>query len=230
MKDTNDELVTATLRALAVLVPFLGSAIVIGGKRAKLFNDGRPNDIRTISRTKRTSQTQTRTVQHVIESASVIEINNLSVPSVRPRPDGEEGSDSQEILQSTEEDLEKWDDWNTNENVDNLEEDILVMETDDVLESQTDDLIVPTMKIDPNSTKQANNKSIPDISELDIKNQVHSNDDDIDFFEDMEPVINKSNKFLIDEQNDKRMEKEINSKLAFANNDNNEEGWEDGWE
>ncbi|CAA9997176.1 unnamed protein product [Nesidiocoris tenuis] len=40
--DVNDELVASTLRALADLVPILGSATVIGGKRAKHFSDGRP--------------------------------------------------------------------------------------------------------------------------------------------------------------------------------------------
>lgn len=42
IKDTNEQLVSATLRALADLIPVLGAAAVIGGKRAKLFTDGRP--------------------------------------------------------------------------------------------------------------------------------------------------------------------------------------------
>ncbi|KAL1132006.1 hypothetical protein AAG570_011616 [Ranatra chinensis] len=42
IKDTNNNLVTATLIALAELVPILGAATVIGGKRAKHFSDGRP--------------------------------------------------------------------------------------------------------------------------------------------------------------------------------------------
>jgi hypothetical protein len=42
IKDTNEQLVSATLRALADLIPVLGAATVIGGKRAKLFTDGRP--------------------------------------------------------------------------------------------------------------------------------------------------------------------------------------------
>lgn len=43
IKDTNDNIVASTLRALSLLVPILGAAIVIGGKRARLFTDGRPN-------------------------------------------------------------------------------------------------------------------------------------------------------------------------------------------
>ena len=42
IKDTNEQLVSVTLRALADLVPVLGAAAVVGGKRAKLFTDGRP--------------------------------------------------------------------------------------------------------------------------------------------------------------------------------------------
>jgi hypothetical protein len=42
IKDTNEQLVSATLRALADLIPVLGATAVIGGKRAKLFTDGRP--------------------------------------------------------------------------------------------------------------------------------------------------------------------------------------------
>lgn len=42
IKDTNDTVVASTLRALALLVPILGASVVIGGKRARLFTDGRP--------------------------------------------------------------------------------------------------------------------------------------------------------------------------------------------
>jgi SCY1-like protein 3 len=42
IKDNDDDLVAKTLRALADLVPLLGAATVIGGKRGKLFTDGRP--------------------------------------------------------------------------------------------------------------------------------------------------------------------------------------------
>jgi uncharacterized membrane protein len=42
IKDTNEQLVSVTLRALADLIPVLGATAVIGGKREKLFTDGRP--------------------------------------------------------------------------------------------------------------------------------------------------------------------------------------------
>lgn len=42
MKDENDELVAATLQSLASLVGILGGAAVVGGKRGRMFSDGRP--------------------------------------------------------------------------------------------------------------------------------------------------------------------------------------------
>lgn len=43
IKDTDDNLVAATLICLSELVPILGADTVIGVKRSKLFTDGRPN-------------------------------------------------------------------------------------------------------------------------------------------------------------------------------------------
>lgn len=42
IKDTNEQLVAATLHTLADLVPILGASVVIGKGRAKIFADGRP--------------------------------------------------------------------------------------------------------------------------------------------------------------------------------------------
>ncbi|XP_030377358.1 protein-associating with the carboxyl-terminal domain of ezrin [Scaptodrosophila lebanonensis] len=43
MNDTNDVLVSKTLHSLADLVPILGAATVLGGKRSRFFSDGRPH-------------------------------------------------------------------------------------------------------------------------------------------------------------------------------------------
>lgn len=45
IKDTNDEIVAATLRCLADLIPILGSSVVIGRNRGKIFADGKPNEM-----------------------------------------------------------------------------------------------------------------------------------------------------------------------------------------
>lgn len=42
IKDTNDQLVAATLRCLADLVAILGSSVVIGSNRCRIFSDGKP--------------------------------------------------------------------------------------------------------------------------------------------------------------------------------------------
>jgi hypothetical protein len=42
IKDTDDIVVAATLKALACLVPILGGSTVIGGTRLKLFTNGMP--------------------------------------------------------------------------------------------------------------------------------------------------------------------------------------------
>lgn len=42
IKDVDDTIVAATLKALACLVPILGGSTVIGGTRLKLFTNGMP--------------------------------------------------------------------------------------------------------------------------------------------------------------------------------------------
>lgn len=51
IKDTDDELVAATLRALAELVPLLGASTVIGRNRRQIFTDGRPAQHQTTTTT-----------------------------------------------------------------------------------------------------------------------------------------------------------------------------------
>lgn len=241
IKDTHDELVTATLKALAYLVPILGSEVVIGGKRAKLFNDGRPNKSINISKLKATNPTSVNlVVQETIPNSVLVELNNLNLLTERPRPDGEEGTDGREFLLSNNEDeendLEKWDEWDPNEDNGDTEkgdEDNLNIEIQNILQAQSRKMSLSTLQkngMNPAQNIQLNKTSIADICELDIKSQVRSKDEDVDFFGDMEPVINNSNKFLIDEQNDIKLEKEINTKLSFNTAENDEEGWGDAWD
>ena len=42
LRETDDRIVAATFSALAVMVPILGSNIVVGGERRKYFIEGRP--------------------------------------------------------------------------------------------------------------------------------------------------------------------------------------------
>ncbi|XP_049806643.1 protein-associating with the carboxyl-terminal domain of ezrin [Schistocerca nitens] len=96
IKDTNDLLVTATLCALAELVPVLGAAAVIGGKRARLFTDGRPLVVGHQSRA-----TQLQCDPNGITSCDV-------QLSERPSPDGGEDHSS------SDEETAVWSDWENN--------------------------------------------------------------------------------------------------------------------
>lgn len=214
IKDTNDLLVSATLRALADLVPLLGSENLIAGKRAKLFSDSSPNIVR-----KNAAEIgPRRNLSNTTGKQSLFE---------RPSPDGEEHSDSQEILQNSDEDLEKWDDWVVNENNINSEN-YDSLKGNQVIESQASAL--PTMKLSSNTSHVSQKKNMLDISELDIKSQLHLKESDIDFFEDMEPIINSSNKFLVDEENNEKIMEGLPNKFALNVVDNASEGWDDNWD
>lgn len=223
IKDTNNDLVAATLHTLAELIPVLGADIVVGGKRGKLFNDGRPKH-HTVA------QKGSKTLKNEPIQSSSIPVNDSSISSSsiisnlpeRPRPDGEEGETSTEEP-SAEEDNENWEDWD-NDNV--LEEEVNLNNL----------VITPVTEVSldevsgKNSGPTKTNKKIIDITELDIKNQakIELEQNEIDFFEDMEPVIETANKFLI-EQKGAGNGDVVSSKLS-ANVDEEEEGWVDDWE
>lgn len=82
-------------------------------------------------------------------------------------------------------------------------------------------------------TPPANSKptKILDITELDIKNQtrIELEQNEFDFFEDMEPIIETNSKFLIDTKKDYG-NNIVSSKLSVNIEDANEEGWGDDWE
>lgn len=92
IKDTNDILVAATLRCLADLVPILGSSVVIGSNRGRLFSDGRPNGSLDSSMVSTTSAmprfTEARSITPVMNG---VEMNFLSAS---PLPDAVDISDS----------------------------------------------------------------------------------------------------------------------------------------
>lgn len=175
------------------MVPILGATTVIGGKRAKLFNDGRP-----------TTSPPVRRVQR--KNTKRIELP-IPLPE-RSRPDGEEEETSTEEAEpSVEEDLDNWEDWGENANIELVPSSIEI------------DNIEPVMVI---STEK---KSLPDISELDIKAQTDSKtSDEFDFFHDMEPVIETSAKVLVAQE----LNGGVSSKLEVQVTGKEEEA-EIGW-
>ncbi|KAJ8910352.1 hypothetical protein NQ315_004968 [Exocentrus adspersus] len=240
IKDTNDHLVSVTLRTLADLVPVLGAATVIGGKRAKLFNDGRPmaHSNKNLPKEGTPQENEHPVVRDQILNnsiSSIIDSHNLILPE-RSRPDGEEVETStEEIEQSVDEDLENWDDWDLNENhsilINRLGIADIIEDSNDIAENHSNEGIKSIVNTKGDLARSK--KTIADIEELDIKSQVQNNENDsFDFFHDMEPVINSSSKFLINEDNkcdvSLGIDKEVSSKLALNVNDINEEGWGDG--
>ncbi|KAL1505999.1 hypothetical protein ABEB36_005437 [Hypothenemus hampei] len=234
IKDTNNDLVSATLHTLAELVPILGADIVIGGKRAKLFNDGKPKNHHSFSSKKSITIHQNvqkaedlpLQLENVLIHTSELENSNSDLPE-RPRPDGEEGETStDEVEQSGEEDAiddnDNWEDWD-NEQMSQAD-----INNQDIQDSQTSEKSKsPINEKDGLSSSNYRSKKILDITELDIKNQTkrHMEQNEIDFFEDMEPVIKKENKFLINQK-----DYAFSSKLSAKNEDEHGDGWGDEWD
>ncbi|XP_022909202.1 protein-associating with the carboxyl-terminal domain of ezrin [Onthophagus taurus] len=209
VKDTNDQLVAITLRALADLVPILGAETVIGGKRAKLFNDGRPIQHLTRKQRKSIRKNDLNTPSNVCIEKDLLENRDIlqDLPE-RPSPDGEEGETSTEDL----EEEDNWEDWDLNE----AQREI----TKDNLETSIN-AEMSSMSLGVN--RKNSKKDLPDILELDIKNQKNKTDlDDIDFFQDMEPVI-EVNKFNVEA-------KDVDVRKFGVVNEDKEEGWgDDDW-
>lgn len=91
IKDTNDSLVAATLRCLADLVPILGSSIVIGRNRGRLFADGRPNGAidKSVPATIIPRWSEPRSITPVMNGSA-----NIDFISGSPMPDHVDISDS----------------------------------------------------------------------------------------------------------------------------------------
>lgn len=197
IKDTDDHLVAATLKALANTVPILGAATVIGGNRGKLFTDGRPNKVKE-------ENGQIRNIKRASHFTSIIEFTvpidasekAIDLPE-RPSPDG--GEDKKETVSGITEEEYTWSDWDVQEsnssdihsrasqpsnticqsNYASITNSPLITETDPVL-------IIDKTKI--------GKSTLSDISQLDIKNSKMTDctKEEYDFFTDMEPVIKKT--------------------------------------
>lgn len=213
------------MKALAELIPILGASVVIGGNRAKLFSDGVPttqtqreysanitnNVVLTTGQTAHLDQSR-------FSNERIEEKSSIVLPE-RPRPDG----------YSIEEGLDNWEDWELNDNThNNANANTVTSSTTDDYQAATavskfedsDVNVKPAIKINQNN-------SITDISQLDIKNQVNK-DNEIDFFGDMEPVIDNSNKFLITDVDNSNVDSDVASKLALQADEDVAEGWGDG--
>lgn len=155
----------------------------------------------------------------------------LELPE-RPSPDGEEGETSTEETEQIQEDdeIDNWEDWDAQEETSTLNAPSTMENISEsnfqsiLLESKT---LSTTFENIPSFVTTAKKKSLPDINELDIKNQRGQNSDleNFDFFQDMEPVIESTTKFFISENNVQNDVKSID--LGVKCDDGHEDGWGD---
>lgn len=184
VKDTNNELVAATLKALADLVPILGAAKVIGGKRAKHFSDGRPKAIR-----------QTKGIMKKNKSVKIVEPETVTEEgeiflSERPSPDGGEAPTLESNL--TEDEVEPWDTWDSTpaQTIPELND----IETKEEMEEEVE---APDDESKEDVKTSTPVKVVPPSDSLhvyEVKAQVirKPSVEEVDFFRDMEPVISKT--------------------------------------
>ncbi|XP_053600947.1 protein-associating with the carboxyl-terminal domain of ezrin [Plodia interpunctella] len=255
IKDTDDNLVSATLICLSELVPILGASTVIGGQRSKFFTDGRPNSKTTSDKLYEKETFPAKIpLRDLPCSEDTFNLDGIEQPVYmetfieRPSPVGGESIDD-EILESAANKAnseEDWSDW------DNTNHKLVLVESEDV-----NGLIPNTeheqIHLNGSSMNASNNpltkissarssllqkaaleakKNIVDISELDIKNQKidsrKKSNEDFDFFADMKPVIEKPT--VVDvAQND--LIQNFTSKLNFVpeSHEDENEGWGESW-
>ncbi|XP_035917406.1 protein-associating with the carboxyl-terminal domain of ezrin [Anopheles stephensi] len=242
IKDTNDVLVAKTLLCLADLVPILGSAVVIGGNRSKIFADGRPQGIPDAAN----PWSGVRSITPVIGSGEFLSgspvpdaggDNSTSFSSVLNGPGNftimperlsPEGEDIYQTNSDVELDVDEWSDWENDGNelaVNHLRLHDTVapepsvpssgaingtLEEEHPSESNASTALLSRESSTENkSSKQSKGSGQnpgESIERLDIKTQPFRKSDsagggdEFDFFKDMEPVIQKANVLLIDEE------------------------------
>uniref|UniRef100_A0A1L8DLL7 Protein kinase domain-containing protein n=1 Tax=Nyssomyia neivai TaxID=330878 RepID=A0A1L8DLL7_9DIPT len=220
IKDTNDILVSMTLRCLADLVAILGATVVIGKNRSRLFADGRPQ---RVPEAPMHHWGEPRSISPVIESAgqysshnmairdhmdpirtSFADMSNANLLSERLSPDG--GEDGEAV----DKDDDQWSDW-------------------DGENAKTPDL--------PAESAGSEAPEVEDeIEKLDMKIRSkvkQSSEEEVDFFKDMEPVIAKTQVLVIGEEDEgKKGNASQTSRLQADLSENvTEEGWDESdWE
>lgn len=256
IKDTDDSLVASTLICLSELVPILGADTVVGGKRTKLFTDGRPKSKSTMSKSDGELYMANKVLTdfHCSERiypdhTGVSSFEQNMALNERPSPVGGESNDDVNtgIELSKDANLEsedEWDDWeNTNpqlvtvsleESSDFHIDDDVAVETNLEKETINNNVTVKDIKKSMHSTLLQKaaleaKKNIVDISELDIKNQkvdLTKKNDEIDFFADMMPVIEKQKVVAVEGNTP-----DFLNKLSFVpdEGDDDNEAWGESW-
>lgn len=257
IKDTDDSLVASTLICLSELVPILGADTVVGGKRTKLFTDGRPKSKSTMSKSDGELFMANKILPdfHCSERiypdhTGITTFDQNMALNERPSPVGGESNDDVntgiEVNKSANvESEDEWDDWeNTNPQLVtvsleessefHIEDNDAAVETNLEKETVTNNVTVKENKKSIHSTLLQKaaleaKKNIVDISELDIKNQkvdLTKKNDEIDFFADMMPVIEKQKVVSVEDN-----APDFLNKLSFVpdEGDDENEAWGESW-
>ena len=114
MRDSNDQVVSETLKAIALLVPILGATKVVGKNRRKIFTDGSPSKVKT--------KKDIRDDDHVTHR----------LQELRQSPIGAETSDEEK------EPTEEWEPWQEDLEVEKVTEND-ILELDNNCEEATGD-------------------------------------------------------------------------------------------
>uniref|UniRef100_A0A8D8EYQ6 Protein-associating with the carboxyl-terminal domain of ezrin n=1 Tax=Culex pipiens TaxID=7175 RepID=A0A8D8EYQ6_CULPI len=235
VKDTNDVLVAKTLLCLADLVPILGSAVVIGGNRSKIFADGRPQGVPDQS----LPWSGVRSITPVIGSGEflsgsplppsngeAVENSATSFASIvgggatgfdfmpqRLSPEGGHTNSDVEL------EVDEWSDWENDVN-EHTASHAINQPQEDPERSEEDSTATTVAAAAIAPSKPDRQRSVPpaeSIENLDIKTQPvrkaesSGGDEEIDFFKDMEPVIQRANVLLINEDEEEPAEQRDDS-------------------
>lgn len=233
IKDTNDDLVRATLRALADVIPILGAAAVIGGNRGKLFTDGRPN--KAMVRNESLDDIKKALTRETSPIFTNMDESNDVRLSERPSPDGGEDKRGKELAFGEEECT--WSDWETQESIGSNQCRVTRAEapTDTaqapVSPNDVDVTATPALAAESLSstmkTRYIKKLVLSDITELDIKNfrATKSPKEEFNFFTDMEPVIRKTQILHIPEVHSAKNIFDVKVTNATTSEEHDDNGW-----
>ena len=188
IKDTDDTVVAATLRALADLVPILGGPTVIGGKRLKLFANGAPK----VDVMEPPGATKLLLNKRKLSINPTVAASTPTALPIRHEPDGGEDQPDDSHIQGEVD--EHWSDWEDEATSSPLQSYESIKPTP----LHQDESEIAVSKLPTAATVNKNKKSIletDDLSALDI--QVKSKEDEIDYFADMQPTITPASVKLI---------------------------------